>query len=278
MRILTTFKSLLVLGAVVVIGLLADEADAGAFSVVVSENPPLTVEGIATPRGDGTADVQSAWILDSSPLGVQSLPLRGNGDDSWVQINLYMIANIDPLTGQVTSYTKWAVLDIYNINYPDSPVPNGISLMNAMAPGNSGGWSWSGFVWAGEDEIMDSIGGEVPTISRPSPCENITQLENDTRQLINLGNGLWLLIVVRADGSVHMLVYEQDPETGCWQIAFYPNQPGGPGYPGNPVGGVPMPPDHTFDESMRLLWHAWLVHLAEGDFIEIPGNPIGDPN
>jgi hypothetical protein len=39
-----------------------------------------------------------------------------------------------------------------------------------------------------------------------------------------------------------------------------------------------MPPDHTFDESMRLLWHAWLVHLAEGDFIEIPGNPIGDPN
>jgi hypothetical protein len=278
MRILTTFKSLLVLGAVVVIGLLADEADAGAFSVVVSENPPLTVEGIATPRGDGTADVQSAWILDSSPRGVQSLPLRGSGDDSWVQINLYMIANIDPLTGQVTSYTKWAVLDIYNINYPDSPVPNGISLMNAMAPGNSGGWSWSGFVWAGEDEIMDSIGGEVPTISRPSPCENITQLENDTRQLINLGNGLWLLIVVRADGSVHMLVYEQDPETGCWQIAFYPNQPGGPGYPGNPVGGVPMPPDHTFDESMRLLWHAWLVHLAEGDFIEIPGYPIGDPN
>lgn len=277
MQIRVTFKLLLALGVAVAIVALDTQACGGAFSVVISEDPPLTLEGIATPRGDGTADVQSAWVLDDSPIGAASLPLRGVGDDPRVQINLYMIADIDQQTGQVIGYTKWGILDVFNINYPDSPVPNGISLMSAMAPGNSGGWSWSGFVQVTEDELLDAIGGDVPTMSRPSPCETFPHVEDDTRQLINLGNGLWLLIVVRSDGTVHMMVYEQDPETGCWQLSFYPNMPGGPGFPGDPAGAAPVPPDHTFDESMAILWHAWLVHLAEGDFIEIPGGPIGGP-
>lgn len=257
-------------------------ASAGAFSVVISDNPPLTLEGIATSQGDGTARVQSAWILDNSPIGAASLPLRGSGDDPRVQINLHMISDIDPVTGQI-DYTKWAVLTVLNINYPESPVPNGVALMSAMAPGNSGGWSWGGFVWVTEEEIWESIeatsedgNGELRTSFRPSPCQDITELEDDTRQLIPLGNGLFLLIIVRADGSVHMIVYEQDPD-GCWQISFYPNMPGDPGDPGDPGGVMVAVPNHTFGESRAILWHAWLVHLAEGSFTQIPGSPIGSP-
>jgi hypothetical protein len=265
------------LGIVFLVACMNAAASAGAFSVVISENPPLTLEGIATPRGDGTADVQSAWVLDSSPIGAASLPLRGRGDDPRVQINLHMIADIDPDTGQVTSYTKWAVLTVLNINYPESPVPNGLSLMSAMAPGASGGWNWSGFLWVTEDEIWDSIestGSPLQTSASPSPCQNLP-FEGDTRQLIPLGNNLWLLIVVRADGSVHMIVYEQG-EDGCWQVAFYPSLPGDPGWPGGTIS-EPLPPDHTFDESMAILWHAWLVHAAEGEIIGIPGGPVGAP-
>ena len=237
--------------------------------MTLSSSPRLILEGLATPRGDGTADVLVAWLLDESPIGVESLPLRSLPGEPRVDLQLSMIADIDDATGEVTSYTKYGTLDVHLVDYPDAPLPAGLSLLAAVAPARSGGWSWSGISWTETSEIEATINGEgPPVVASAQPCEPIPYVENETRQLIELGNGLWLLIVVR-DGTVYMMVYEQDPEDGCWRFGYAPQGPGGPGW-----GNLP---DHTMAESIDQLQALWISQTPVGSIIEIPGGPLGDP-
>ena len=247
---------------------------AGAFSVVVSESPMLVLEGIAIPQGDGTAEVQVAWVLDSSPAGISMLPIRTQLGEPHVQIDLYMVADIDPVTGVVYSYSKYGIIDVLNINFPDSPIPNGLSLLASVAPGATGGWAWSNILWTTEDEITDSIagiGGGPTSNSIPQPCEYIPELDEEIRQFIELGNGLWLLIVVR-NGEVYMMVYEYDPVNGCWRFGFAPQNPGGPG-----GGWWGTPPNHTLVDSLNMVFAQWIRQLVNGQVIGIPGDPVDWP-
>ncbi|MCP4759481.1 MAG: hypothetical protein GY894_11635 [Planctomycetes bacterium] len=247
----------------------------GAFSVLVSESPLLYIEGIATPVGDGTATVDFAWVLDTSPSGVGWLPLNTRPGEPHVDMVLYMICDVDPITDMCDTYTKFGVLDVLNVNYPDSPVPNGLSFMAATAPGTAGGWSWSGLLWADETDILDTIGGAGPPSASSPGCETPADTLDETRQLIELGNGLWLLIIVR-DGQVIMLVYQYDPESGCWSFGYSPSMPGGPG-PGDAEPWWGGPVDHTLSESLVRVWHYLIRQVGDNGLVEWPDGPIGTP-
>jgi hypothetical protein len=185
-----------------------------------------------------------------------------------------MVADIDPVTGVVYSYSKYGIIDVLNINFPDSPIPNGLSLLASVAPGATGGWAWSNILWTTEDDITDSIagiGGGPTSNSIPQPCEYIPELDEEIRQFIELGNGLWLLIVVR-NGEVYMMVYEYDPANGCWRFGFAPQNPGGPG-----GGWWGTPPNHTLVESLDMVFAQWIRQLVNGQVIGIPGDPVGWP-
>ncbi|MDP7070717.1 MAG: hypothetical protein QF561_05145 [Phycisphaerales bacterium] len=251
------------------------EVYGGAFSILVSESPLVYVEGFATPIGDGTARVEMAWVLDTSPQGVQMLPLNTRPGEPHVDMTLYMICDEDPVTGLCESYTKFGVLDVINVDYPDSPVPNGLSFMAATAPSEAGGWSWSGMVWTYETDIQDEIAGVGPPSPSSPGCDVPTKMPNETRQLIELGNGLWLLIIVR-DGQVIMLVYEHDPATGCWSFGYSPSLPGDPGgSDGNPWWGSPI--HHTLSESVIRVWQFLIRQVAVDEILEWPDGPIGTP-
>ena len=253
---------------------LSGMASGGAFTVTVQESPLIVLEGIATPLGDGTARVDAAWYLDSSPAGVGMIPLRAGPGEPWVDIRLSMIADIDPETGDIRSYTKYATLDVYNVDYPDSPIPDGLSLMASVPPGGAGGWSWTNILWTDEETITESIesGDGSPTPdSQPQACEYIPELEHEIRQIIELGNGRWLLVVVR-NGEVYLMVYEEDPKYGCWRFGFSPQVGGGPG------GGWWGPaPDHTLTESLTILYEYLIEALRSGELIGVPGGPVGIP-
>ncbi len=244
---------------------------AGAFSVLVSEQPLIYVEGIATPVGDGTAHVDIAWVLDTSPAGVAMLPLNTRPGEPHVEMVLYMICDENPITGMCETYTKFGVLDVFNVDYPDSPVPNGLAFMAATAPSEAGGWSWSGMTWTNETEIQDTIDGIGPPSPSSPGCDTPSKVPNETRQLIELGNGLWLLIIVR-DGQVIMLVYRED-ENGCWSFGFSPQMPGPGG--GNPWWGEPI--GHTLSESLVRVTNYLIRKVHAGGFMEWPDGPIGAP-
>ncbi len=244
----------------------------GAFSVTVQQSPLIVLEGIATPLGDGTARVDAAWYLDTSPAGVGMVPLRAGPGEPWVDIRLSMVSDIDPVTGEVLSYTKYAMLDVHCVDFPDAPIPEGLSLMASVAPEAGGGWTWSNIIWTDEATITESIesgdGSPTPT-SQPQACEYIPELEHEIRQFIELGNGRWLLVVVR-NGEVYLMVYEEDPEYGCWRFGFSPQVGGGTGWWG-------AAPDHTLAESLTIIYEYLLQAIRAGGLIEVPGGPVGDP-
>ncbi|MDP7028895.1 MAG: hypothetical protein QF733_01580 [Phycisphaerales bacterium] len=253
----------------------ASVASGGAFSVTVQESPRVVLEGIATPLGDGTARVDAAWYLDASPAGVGMVPLRAAPGSPWVDIRLYMIADIDPDTGEVRSYTKYAVLDVNNVDYPDSPVPNGLGLMASVPPGDTGGWAWAGIHWTDEATMTDAIaaGDGSPTPDgQPQACEYIPELEHEIRQIIELGNGRWLVVVVR-NGEVYLMVYEEDPVYGCWRFGFSPQLPGGPG-----GGWWGASPDHTLAESLTTVYEYLIMAIRSHELIGLPGGPVGLPD
>ncbi len=248
-------------------------ATAGAFTVTISESPLLILEGVAFPQGDGTARVDVAWVLDGSSAGVSMLPLRTQPGEPHVQLDRYMIADFDVVT-------KYSILRAVNVDYPDSPVPDGLSWMASVPPANTAGWSWCGIMYATDLEIQASIDGSGPLASSTSSnCQELDTLEGDVRQIIDLGDGLLLIIVVR-NGQVFMMVYRLD-ENGCWRFVFSPSYPGGPGGPGGPAAPAEPwwgdPPSHSFEDSLALVYSLWIAQLRAGQFIAIPGGPVQPP-
>lgn len=239
----------------------------GGFTVTVQESPRLVLEGIATPLGDGTARVDMAWYLDSSPLGVAMVPLRSGPGEPRAEIELHMIAERDA-AGNIVGYTKYGVLSVTLIDYPDAPIPEGISLLASVPPIGASGWSWSGIMWVDETTIMDSIEGPsgTPSASSSQQCEPLDVIDNEVRQVIDLGNGLVLIIVVR-NGVVYMMVYEE-VSPGCWRFAFAPQEPG----PGNGWWGTP--PEHTLGSSLSMVAALQIQALISRGIIHVPGWPL----